>query len=135
MGATCSGKTIVVGAGGTAQISIPNTDADPMVAIHAEVSVTRQKFKVLQFISKPLFISLHFLVYALKFLVLAQRHSIKLNKQFAISKFVFAAQSSSFLLPSSCSCSSRGKVSQNCRLDAETQNTLIHLSMSWLTTQ
>jgi hypothetical protein len=57
VGATCSGKTIVVGAGGTAQISIPNTDADPMVAIHAEVSVTRQKFQVLQFISKPLFIT------------------------------------------------------------------------------
>ncbi len=80
VGATCSGKTIVVGAGGTAQISIPNTDADPMVAIHAEVSVTRQKFQVLQFISKPLFFSLHFLVYALKFLVLAHHHSInKIN--------------------------------------------------------
>ncbi len=43
VGATCSGKTIVVGTCGTAQISISNTDEDPMVAIHAEVSVTRQK--------------------------------------------------------------------------------------------
>jgi alpha-amylase len=36
---TCTGKTITVQADGHVQISISNTDADPMVAIHVDAKL------------------------------------------------------------------------------------------------